>query len=340
MISLPDPLVLPSPSNAISFGKALETIRKEYMVEALLATVQDMDIDLINAELKQYVPTKRVRELAGIGLRAELVYPVPCVLQKNPRLIAYYRLLLGYSGKRFWRLNSSLGQFINLEKKGTITPAQEFYLPAICAAFIVSAGQLVDGLGLERISRDLLDDLQLLTLGSFLQGAENVKIGQAGAQEVRELIGDIVKPYITSATDKVIKLHNPLGREVVITISSDPDVRIEERTDEPKGGKEGQKGKQKQTRKILAIEIKAGEDFSNIYNRLGEAEKSHLKAKKKGFTEFWTIAGTKELDLDKATVQTPTTNEFFLLAELEDKTSDAYQEFRQRIEARVGIPSR
>ena len=35
-------------------------------------------------------------------------------------------------------------------------------------------------------------------------------------------------------------------------------------------------------RNIGAIEVMAGQDFSNIYNRIGEAEKSHQKAKANG----------------------------------------------------------
>ncbi|WP_374711964.1 XcyI family restriction endonuclease [Symbiobacterium terraclitae] len=326
-ITLPDPLEFPAPDSAINFGTALEAIRQEYMVQALLATVEVVDIHELNRELSEYVPASRIRELAGIGLRAELIYPVPCLLKRNPRLLAYYRLLLGYSGKRFFRINPVMHRFENMEKKGTLDPEQEVYLPAICRAFISAAQQLVDGLGLRRISRDLLDDLQLLTLGSSLQGARNVEIGQAGAREVRDLIEEIVRPYITTSTATTIKLVNLAGREVVITTGMDPDVRIEEYlTDD-------------QTRKILAIEVKAGEDGSNIYNRLGEAEKSHLTAREDGFTECWTIAGTKKLDLTKARQKTPSTNEFWLLAEITNKSSLAYRQFRQRIEAYVGIPS-
>jgi hypothetical protein len=32
----------------------------------------------------------------------------------------------------------------------------------------------------------------------------------------------------------------------------------------------------------VAVEIKGGKDYSNIHNRIGEAEKSHQKAKKEG----------------------------------------------------------
>jgi hypothetical protein len=38
-------------------------------------------------------------------------------------------------------------------------------------------------------------------------------------------------------------------------------------------------------RSLAAIEIKGGRDYSNIHNRIGEAEKSHQKAEKQGYVE-------------------------------------------------------
>jgi hypothetical protein len=169
--------------------------------------------------------------------------------------------------------------------------------------------------------------LQLLTLGSQLQGARNVEIGMAGMQDVRQLIEEIVHNFIRKSDDNSITLVNSAGRTVIIRIGSDPDIRIEE------------KMTTRATRGIVSIEVKAGTDISNVYNRLGEAEKSHNKAKRKGFTEFWTIVNTVTLDLDKARVQSPTTNEFYLLSKLKDKASPEYVDFRNRIETYCGIPS-
>jgi len=50
------------------------------------------------------------------------------------------------------------------------------------------------------------------------------------------------------------------------------------------------------THNIVAIEVKGGTDVSNAHNRAGEAEKSHTKAKGKGFRDFWTIISKKGLD--------------------------------------------
>ena len=66
-------------------------------------------------------------------------------------------------------------------------------------------------------------------------------------------------------------------------------------------------------RNRIAIEVKGGKDFSNIHNRLGEAEKSHQKAKSEGFNEFWTIVNVQGLETNVWKRETPTTNELFTL---------------------------
>ena len=77
-------------------------------------------------------------------------------------------------------------------------------------------------------------------------------------------------------------------RKVIITFSSDPDISIFEQISVNK------------LKNVVAIEIKGGADKSNIWNRLGEAEKSHQSAKRRGFVEFWTIYNVPSLNLAKA----------------------------------------
>ena len=62
-------------------------------------------------------------------------------------------------------------------------------------------------------------------------------------------------------------------RTVTIEIASDPDIIIREEI------------RPETYRNIIAIEVKGGRDFSNIHNRIGEAEKSHQKAKGKGYEQ-------------------------------------------------------
>ena len=81
---------------------------------------------------------------------------------------------------------------------------------------------------------------------------------------------------MTEETDRSLVLKNAAGRAVLIEVASDPDVTITETLEDG-------------ARPIVSIEIKGGSDSSNVHNRIGEAEKSHQKAKRLGFFEFWTI---------------------------------------------------
>ena len=90
-------------------------------------------------------------------------------------------------------------------------------------------------------------------------------------------------------------------------------------------------------RQLIAIEVKGGRDFSNIHNRVGEAEKSHHKARAAGLTECWTIVNVDRTDLEKAKRESPSTNRFFRLSDLLDQSSDSYRDFHDRVQALTGI---
>jgi hypothetical protein len=114
---------------------------------------------------------------------------------------------------------------------------------------------------------------------------------------------------------------------VILRLGSDPDIRIEE---DFAGD----------LRPKVAIEIKGGTDRSNAHNRAGEAEKSHQKAKKKGFRDFWTIIATKGLDMDKLRAESPTTNSWFDVAQVLGRTGPDWDDFYSRMADVVGIPLR
>jgi hypothetical protein len=120
-------------------------------------------------------------------------------------------------------------------------------------------------------------------------------------------------------------VKNSAGRVVLISLSADPDVRIEEEF--PDG-----------FRKKVAIEIKGGTDQSNAHNRAGEAEKSHQKAKNQGFREFWTIIAKKGLDVGKLQKESPTTNSWFDVAQVLGRQGDDWMDFCSRFAGEVGIP--
>ena len=86
----------------------------------------------------------------------------------------------------------------------------------------------------------------------------------------------------------------------------------------------------------VAIEIKGGTDVSNVHNRIGEAEKSHQKARQTGFVEYWTILAA-HVDPITASRESPTTTQFFQLSELLDADSDGYKAFRDHLHSVLGI---
>jgi hypothetical protein len=92
-------------------------------------------------------------------------------------------------------------------------------------------------------------------------------------------------------------------------------------------------------RNVVAIEVKSGTDISNIHNRIGEAEKSHQKARQQGFTECWTVVNVSKLDLKKAKGESPSTDRFYSLSELITRSGDEYDDFRRRILSLTAIPT-
>jgi len=84
-------------------------------------------------------------------------------------------------------------------------------------------------------------------------------------------------------------------------------------------------------RNIVAIEVKSGTDVSNIHNRIGEAEKSHQKARQCEYTECWTVINVANFDKEKAERESPSTDRFYSLALLDTATGAEYEDFRRRI---------
>jgi hypothetical protein len=305
---------------------ALEAYRRLYLQQALSEAIKELDLSVLNGELESLAPGVDLQQLASLGLRGEFLFPVPSILIKNPRLLGYYRLLLGFSQKEFFN-KGGLGRFKSMEEKGILSERAASEIASLCQAFAVRASELLDSLGVERFSLELLDDLTLLTLGPQLRGSNNTKIGRLANEAVFQLIQGIVGHSIQAQTPSRLELRNAAGRKVVIAFSSDPDISITE------------EASKKSRRNVVAIEIKGGADQSNIWNRLGEAEKSHQSAKQRGFVEFWTIYNVLKLDSGKAHEKSPTTNRFYSLPDLLLPQSEALDDFRDRLISLVGIAS-
>lgn len=318
----------PPPDLQISFAYSLQTLRERCLRDALQKTVCALDIAEIDCELAQYVGRSDLAAMAGHGLRGELLFAVPMILRANPKLLGYYRLLLGYSQKEFFGGGSrgfGCGRFKSMEERGTLGRVDARDLSLLCKAFCGSASYLLTGLEPLHLSRSLLDDLLILTVGPQLRGGANNKRGAAGIASVFAVIRDIVARDAVSMSEKQIEVVNATGRRVFIGFSSDPDIVIVEEMEHGK------------SRRIVAIEVKGGTDAANIHNRLGEAEKSHQKARGLGFTECWTVVNVASLDLVRAKMESPSTDRFYYMHHLELRSGEQYSDFRNRIVSLIAI---
>ena len=316
---------IPRPELQIDFSFMLGQIRNLYLQDALGKSIENIDLRVLDNELSEYVPHQALRTLASHGLRGELIFAVPYLLESNPYLLGYYRLLLGFSQKEFYTPAFGASSFKSMETKGILTNKNKSNLIDLCKGLISSAGFLIDGIGFDRLSKNLLDDLCLLTVGPQLRGGANVKKGTAGIVGVFKVIHDIVEHSATQSEASRIEILNAAGRRVYIEFAPDPDIVIKEEMSNNR------------FRNIIAIEVKGGTDFSNIHNRVGEAEKSHQKAKAAGYVECWTVVNVDRIDIGMARTESPSTNAFFRFSAITSGQGEEYENFKERIIALTGV---
>lgn len=317
-------IMLDLPNTQIDFASALKEIRSMYLQDALKATVALIEINKLDSELHKYADASALKRLARYGMRGELLFSVPCILENNPRLLGYYRLLLGYSQKGFYTANGA-GMFKSMEEKGRISPKQLSNLVPLCSTLNVNAKYMLEHLDEQMINAAFFDQLTLLTLGPQLRGSSNVQKGSSAITTVFNIIFQIVTSFVVDSTSHLIELKNNSGRTVYIRFSADPDIVIREELAPDI------------YRNLVAIEVKGGQDYSNIHNRVGEAEKSHQKAKKDGYVECWTVVNVSHIDMNMVLKESPTTNRFYRLSELLNKESAEYRDFSLRILSIAGI---
>lgn len=197
----------------------------------------------------------------------------------------------------------------------------EMLLTILCTSLVGTGSGLLRAI--QPMTLNAVHELQLLTIGPQFRGSQNNTIGKGATKQVFTMISKLVKAHLQTSTESVLFVKNAAGRTVQIAFSADPDITIIETmttTSLPS----------------TSIEIKGGADRSNIHNRLGEAEKSHLKAKDAGFTRFWTILKAS-VNLEVAKNESPTTTAFFGLDELLNEQSPEYVRFREMLFQTVGI---
>jgi hypothetical protein len=211
-----------------------------------------------------------------------------------------------------------------MEARDFLNPKKPPNLEFFCTVMAANLAELVRQISPAITDRDI-SELPILTLGAQLQGSNNNAIGRQATLDVFLSVGEIVKEFIVSQDDTKIIVHNASKRMVIVALSSDPDIRIQEEFE----------GK---LRNILAIEIKGGTDVSNAHNRAGEAEKSHRKAKKQDFRDYWTIISLAGVDLGVLQQESPTTNSWFDVAQVLAREGKDWNEFKSRFAGAVGIP--
>jgi len=315
---------VPDCCRQVRFHQYLVAARKTWLLDALSAVLRRLDPEVLRNQLSELVPRDARQVLAGAGIRDEHVFPAPVLLEEAPNLLGYYRLLLGIPQKSFYGRGTGLGRFKNLETKGQLTEGLRSVLPALCGALCAPLAEMVRQISPRITPRDVAE-LPLLTFGAYLQGANNVRIGQQATRSVFLSIVEITRRHVTQQKADMLLLENASGRRVRLTLRSDPDIGIEE---EFKG----------QWRKKVAIEIKGGTDRSNAHNRAGEAEKSHIKARRRGFRDCWTVIAKKGLDLTTLSSESPSTKSWFDAAQVLAREGEDWEQFKSHVAETVGIP--
>ncbi len=313
----------PSPARQVCFYQLLVAARRQWFMDALSEALGQLDQGIVKRQIREYVPGDVQKILAGAGLRDEYVFPLPALIETKPSVVGYYRLLLGAPQKSFYKGSTGMGRFKSMEESGTMSKKARASVPEFCRAMANPLAELVRQI--PKITERDLHELPLLTFGSQLQGSNNTQIGKTAMKEVFVAVKEVVAKYIVATTGNRLTLKNAAGRTVFISLSHDPDVCVQEQVSDRIHHK-------------VAIEVKGGTDVSNAHNRAGEAEKSHQKAKKFGFPEFWTIISKQGLELFKLQAESPTTNHWFDVAEVLARKGRDWDDFRQRLAGVCGIP--
>lgn len=304
----------------VNFFFRLKADRPRFFGEALQRAVLDLEVPELDKQLAQLVPHKALKCLASVSLRGEIAFPVPLLLRHDPYLLGYYRLVYGISRKEFYD-KGPFGAFKGMEDHGKIGARVDLEIESLCKSLIESATQLITTIDEPTIAR--LSELQLLTIGAQYRGTRNNDIGKAATDQVFVLIKKLLARHIKKQTTKSLSLTNASGRKVDVRFAADPDIEVVEHL-----------SKSKKT--VLSVEIKGGADASNVHNRIGEAEKSHVKAKANGCHEFVTIVNV-DIDTQQLKKGSPTTSYFFHLDQLLDARSEEAGQFKDLIASVTGV---
>jgi len=302
-----------SAGRQVAFHQLLVAARRTWLIDALGVALSSVDPDEIRNQISTFAPKDARRILAAAGIRDEHVFPAPSVLQAAPRLVGYYRLLLGIPQKSFYGSGTGMSMFRSMETSGILTKRQFEELPRFCQEMGRSLAELVEQLSPPITHRDLAE-LPILTIGSQFQGGNNNAIGKKATDEIFLAIAEIVADFVVDRSERKLVLQGNRRATVTIALSSDPDVSVDV-------------VKADSVEHRLAIEIKGGTDRSNAFNRAGEAEKSHIAAKSAGYRICWTVIATVGVDAIKLAAASPTTDEWFDAGQVLGRTGEDWLRF-------------
>jgi XcyI restriction endonuclease len=322
---MPEPLRPPSAERQISFHQLLLGARTNWLLPALREALGKVDQAQVGAELSTFAPSDARRVLAAAGIRDEFVFPVPSIIHESPKLVGYYRLLLGRPQKSFYG-SDGFGVFKSAERSGNLSDRQRAILDDFCRAMGEALAELVRGIAPVVTMQDI-EELPIVTIGSQFQGSNNNVIGQQATGAVFLAVLELVDDdAIIEQSESKATIRNSAGRKVRIELASDPDVGVSEEVGDGA------------LLKRVAIEIKGGTDRSNAHNRAGEAEKSHLKARAAGYTDCWTVISVHGVNFDRLRTESPSTASWFDINELLARQGESWDDFRHRLAVVVGIP--
>lgn len=317
--------IIPATKRQTYIEEFLRHARATCLHEVVAETARAVAPALLRSELVAHVPAEGLSFLQGTGIRDEEVYVVPCLLERRPGIIAFYRLLLGISQKQFYAAKTGLSKFKALEDGSPIPHALQPGLGDFCRAINQAVCRLLLGLPREELKADVAQ-LPIMTLGAQADGSWRTQIGSGATQAVFNALKSIVKEAGAQfqETKSSITVTNSSGRRVTLMLAADPDVVIREEFDGVSVYK-------------TAIEIKGGTDRSNIHNRAGEAEKSHQKARQDGAGDCWTVISLDGTRLEKLRQESPSTREWFDLDEIRRQSGPCWNRIVLLTKAAMGI---
>lgn len=289
----------PAPGRQVYVAAFLDRIRATGLLDAVRTASAQVPAGTLRAEMLTHAPPAGLQLAQTTNVRDEHVFLTPTLLRTAPGTFTYYRLLLGVSRKAFYTGKSGLRPFEAMEDHQEIRPKADPLIEDLCTEMNEAMYVLITSLPRGTLPRDIAD-LPLLTLGAQADGSWRTRIGTEATTEVFDAMKAVVKNQGRSyvETDSTITMTNSAGREVTLALAPDPDVVIRETVN----GQDVYK---------VAIEIKGGVDYSNLHNRVGEAEKSHQKARATGAQDCWTIITLANADMARLRQESPTSREWF-----------------------------